>query len=53
MDVVMDWGLALCLTFVTSLEVPNKLNKKSPNWFDFLGKFSYYEIGLGSSLGLM
>jgi hypothetical protein len=30
-DLVMDWGLALCLTFVTTLEVPNKLNKKSPN----------------------
>ncbi len=31
MDVIMDWGLTLCLTFVTTLEVPNKLNKKSPN----------------------
>lgn len=31
MDVVMDWRLALCLTFVTTLEVPNKLNKKSPS----------------------
>jgi hypothetical protein len=30
MDVIMDWGLALCLTFVT-LEVPNKSNKGSPN----------------------
>jgi hypothetical protein len=47
MDVIMDWGLTLCLTFVTTLEVPNKLNKKSPNWFDFLGKFSYYENWFG------
>ncbi len=53
MDVIMDWGLALCLTFVTTLEVPNKLNKKLQIDLIFWVSFHIMKIGLGSSLGFM
>jgi hypothetical protein len=53
MDVIMDWGLALCLMFVTTLESQINWIKSFQIDLIFWVSFHIMKIGLGSSLGFM